>query len=555
MDKALESRATMEEVEPNEPEATEGWSFSNLCNTEFLKTVLTVRDMFCPVSLRKVLWFTSLAIVLGGVIAVEVTTGAFTTAATYDNYAIMALLYAVDPVMQLAYITTAKYPPALLPPAPHEIDQEVPPSRNSNSRVAIIIPTHYAAGIIEDTVRSCLAHVHARQIFILDNGNSDVPLDNTREVVRNIDRAINYCWGHIGNKTFAQYVGTLLAKEFDVIFTIDHDMRLPTLFSFETHLLNETVKALCFPIRAVHPIKGESNILVRWQDIEYLLAGCAKQSQSRLGGALFPHGAVSLWDRNVFLEVLEKHDAVFYAEDVKLGMILKELGYRMDIAGSAYLDTIAPETLFGNKPNFYEQRVRSWEMGRQRYSLKFMKQLFTVLPPSRNPVDFSFYKLNEFYAVYTNIVDWWRLPMFILLVRYPSYWMRMAIIIAAGNIPVLLWNYVKLPLAGRQDLQCSLLDILSYPLFKLLESGMSIGGLARLMGVVIPNYTPKPDMQELISSFQTNREALMNEVMQNDRSLGAPLTYKRVMVDRFFKPAVSVDEIFEQFDASSFFVP
>lgn len=540
----------MEEV-PVEPAYT--WSCPRICQPDFCQSIFTVKDMFLPVSWKKALWFGGLAVALGGVIATEVTTHAFSTAATYNNYAMMAVLYAVDPLMQLLFISTAKYPPPIL--SPDEKLTDIEAQQRANADVAIVIPTHCAANIIEATVRSCLQHVSAEQISILDNGNSDTPLDNTREVVRQVDRRIHYYWGHIGNKTFAQYIGARLAKQYQYIFTIDHDMRLPRLFSFETHLINHRVKAVSYPIRAVHPAEGETNILVRWQDIEYLLAGCAKQSQARFGGVLFPHGAVSMWERETFIKVLLQHDAVFFAEDVKLGMILKEMGYSMAIAGSAYLDTVVPETMFNNKPNFYEQRVRSWEMGRQRYTLKFLKQLFLVMPPTNNILDIIIYKIYEFYAVYTNLVDWWRLPMFILMARYPDYWIRMAIIIPASNIPLLLWNYIKLPIAGRKDLQCHLLDILTYPLFKLIESALSVGGVARLMSVVIPNYAPKPTVEEHELSMRQDKVKLLEEVRALEAQVDAPITYKRITYDRFFKPALTYDEIGEEFDYASFYVP
>ncbi|TAL64855.1 MAG: glycosyltransferase, partial [Legionella sp.] len=302
--------------------------FSGFCEPHFLSSVLNPNEVLFPVTWRKTLWWLGTTTVLGGCIATEVLTSAFSTAANYNNFILMCMLYGVDPVIQTIAILSAKYP---VQNKPREIKLTDEAVFRSNQDVAVVIPTHLAADKIEATLRSCLRHVNPEQIFIVDNGNSDFPMDDTPNIVRKMNPKINYIWGKFGNKTFAQYIGTLLAN-YKYIFTMDDDMRLPENFSFGTKLFNEKVKAVSYPIVAVHSQPLKSNLLVRWQSLEYKLSDCAKLSQARFGGVLYPHGAASMWERDTFLKILKRHDAIFFAEDVKLGMILKELGFSMGIA-------------------------------------------------------------------------------------------------------------------------------------------------------------------------------------------------------------------------------
>lgn len=533
-------------------------SCSNWCDPGFFKSVFSVKDICCPLTLKKPMWWLVTTVLAGGVVALEVTTGALSTAANYENFGLMAFLYGIDPIVQSVNILTASYPPALsevdaVPSISSDEDGFVTIDlHNDNAEVAVVIPAHTAGDKIVATIRSCLNHVRPGQIYIIDNGNSEYPLDNTKDIVADISHEINYVWGHIGNKTFAQFIGCLVAKEYKYIYTSDDDMRMPDNFSFGLELLDENCKAICYPIVAVHPEPGHTNILTRWQSLEYKLSGCAKLSQARFGGVLYPHGAASLWDREVLLKVLEHHDAVFYAEDVKLGMILTRLGYTMKIAAGASLETEAPTTLFGPFPNFYQQRVRSWEMGRQFYFFKFASQLFTVRPPTSSFRDAFFFKFAEAYNVYSNAVDWMRFPLFLLMLRNPSYWIRVAALLGGGVLPVLLWNYAKLPLNKRADLQSSFLDVITFPAFKLLESAMSVGGIGRLLSVYGPNYVKKPDVLAYKKDMLADQASLQRQIQEFDRAGHVSTqSYRKVMYGRFFQPIHNVDELERAFDESA----
>lgn len=513
----------------------------NCCDPDFVRSLFNLNEVLFPFTWRKPVWWLVTSTLLAGAIAIELTTHAFSIAAHYNSLVMMGIIYAIDPLIQFIAIITAQYPPALqvrennLPTFEENFsDSVVVDIDHLNPDVAIVIPAHRAANKIEATIRSCLKHVGPRQIFIVDNGNSIHPLDETQAIVRRIDERINYIWGHIGNKTLAQYIGTLHAAGYRYIFTMDDDMRLPANFSFGANLINEHVKALCYSIIAVHPEANKESLLIKWQSLEYKMADCAKLSQSHFGGVLYPHGAASMWEREILLAVLKKHNAVFFAEDVQLGWLIERLGYKMKITAGSNLATEAPTSLFGPAPNFYQQRVRSWEMGRQVYFFRFLWQFLSVPPPAHSIMGKVIFKLYEAYAVYSNIVDWIRFPLFLLLLLDENYWIRLAIMTAASIIPLLIWNYIKLPLNQRSDLQSSFLQILSFPIFKLIESAMSVGAIFRLLWIFGPNYARKPNIEEMVDSIINDPLALKKEVSeeQAQRPQGMQLaTYKKILCD------------------------
>lgn len=583
------------DIEAQEPRPASCKTCSNWFDKDFFKSVINPKDIFCPFTLKKSLWFAGSALALGGVITAEVLTGAFSTAANYNNIGLMVALYAVDPVMQSINIIAAQYPAAIKPPTvatliepacerhkpesprhspyasedetvydymvPEDppivttLDLEIAANRERNKEVDIVIPTHLAADKIEFTIQSLLIHVKPEQIYILDNGNNDVPQDNTREIVRRIHPDIHYVWGFKGNKSYAQLVGTLFANNRKFIYTSDDDMRVPRYFSFGTEHITNNIKAVCYAILGVHPEPGKTNWLIRAQSLEYVLSDCAKLAQQRFGSVLYPHGAASLWEKHTFLRVIRQHSAIFYAEDVQLGMLLQRLGYAMAIEAGTCLETVVPETLFGGNPNLVQQRGRSWEMGRQSNFFKFAYQLFCVLPPTPSPLNFIMHKLAEAYAVYTNIVDWIRLPLFLIMMRNPDYWLRLAILIGAGYVPLLGWNYIKLPLNDRRDLQVSFLDIAIFPLFKLLESALSIYGIGRLLSVYGPNYTHKPSVSEFEQSFRKNPMELAREIeLERQNPALPPHTYKTIMYGKFFKQARTHEEINREFEENCHYV-
>lgn len=547
------------------------------CSKSFIYSILNPREILCPFTFKKAAYWATTAGFISGITYLEINYGLLSEAIHYDSLYFMSAIYLYEPLMQTVSLLLAKYPkanefdpveatiqyPRIPLPKPYspvaelfirptlfDTESSSPeeekqlllslPSPGTKMRyklnidVAIVITCHDSEEVIEKTVASCLKHVYADQIYLVDNSDSEQPTDKTRDIVRKIDSRIHYIWSHRGNKTVAEYLGAYCAMQNNIL-TLDDDCLLPhkLKLNLEVTRINDKVKAVCFPVRPIHP-KGERSLLVEEQDIEYQLSDLAKLAQDQYaGGVSFPHGAVCLWEKLTFLKLLKKHDTVFFAEDVKLGLLLQNLGFKMEIAAGCWFDTEAPISYFGKSPNLYEQRVRSWEMGRHIYFFKFLKALLTVWKPS-----FSLncvMKSYQLYDVYSNISDWLRVPLFIYMGGNPQFWIRLAELNALSLLPTLSWNYIKLPLNGRKDLQVPLRACLALPFYKTASNLMAFGGALRALFIYLPNYKPKPTIDKIIESETENKNKLETELEKEPRN--GPITFKRILYhDRFFMP-------------------
>ena len=136
------------------------------------------------------------------------------------------------------------------------------------------------------------------------------------------------------------FAGSVAAKDFKYLCLIDDDVTIPEEMNFGVHLMSESVKAICYPIRAVHPDTGtDKSWFIQWQGIEYKMADYAKMIQNQWSTVLYPHGACALWDRAVLIECFREHDTVFFADDVKMGLWFTRHGYEMRIHVSIKLGT------------------------------------------------------------------------------------------------------------------------------------------------------------------------------------------------------------------------
>jgi hypothetical protein len=160
---------------------------------------------------------------------------------------------------------------------------------------ALIIPCHDTDGLsIRTTLDSAFAHFRPQDIFIVDNGRSMYPKHPTRNFrayIRSIHPDIVYMWSPIGSKNAAQFVGSLAAKDYKYIMTVDDDVCIPKNFHAPAEMIDEKFKAVAYPLKAMDAHCNVPLWLVAWQDVEYRMAGLAKLAEDRLCGVQFPHGA------------------------------------------------------------------------------------------------------------------------------------------------------------------------------------------------------------------------------------------------------------------------
>lgn len=143
------------------------------------------------------------------------------------------------------------YPQAQVSDAP-TLDS-IEDRHNHNRSIAFIIPCHQSSDVVLTSVKSIAQHVAQKQIFVIDNGNAEAPMDGTKSVLDQHFPDVQYVWNPYGNKTMAQYAGVILAEEYDYIVIVDDDVEIPANIDFKAEWISERVRAVCYPTRAVHP--------------------------------------------------------------------------------------------------------------------------------------------------------------------------------------------------------------------------------------------------------------------------------------------------------------
>ena len=113
------------------------------------------------------------------------------------------------------------------------------------------------------------------------------------------------------------------------------------------------------------------NLLVAFQNLEYLIAGFFKQLQSGYGTTLACHGAIALWKRDILVsKIFWDHDCIFNGEDLQMGLILHAMKQGFKIR------TQPRELVYTEPPDFtmmlWQQRVKSWDVTSHRMTFKFL---------------------------------------------------------------------------------------------------------------------------------------------------------------------------------------
>lgn len=156
--------------------------------------------------------------------------------------------------------------------------------------------------------------------------------------------------------------------------------------------------------------------------------------------------------------------------------------------------TEVPCTLFGATPNYYEQRVRSWDMGPHVYTGMFIHQLFTTT--HRTAIGFFVMKWYQLYAVYSIVFDVIVIPTTLLYVLYA--WRSLAIILpcymVGATVNLMVWN--ALGYRRNPQKRASLLVLVTFPIYKVIAFVTRILGMLRAYFIFLPNFTRSPMLPE-----------------------------------------------------------
>ncbi|KAL3470341.1 glycosyltransferase like family 2-domain-containing protein [Aspergillus californicus] len=234
---------------------------------------------------------------------------------------------------------------------------------------ALLVPAYRSAPILGRTLEAALKTFQASQIYVVANGNCSTPLDNTEEVCQSY--GVNHIWCPIGSKIIAIFVGCYAVKRFRYVLLLDDDCALPENFPVVVSRLTNTVRCIGYTITSRMDSSSARSWCQQAQDLEYKLAGLQRCFAGRVGSAAFPHGAVSLWDRDFLEKILEDHPGFSISEDWFMGNSCRRLGGRVQMCSAAFVETGTPSSLLftrhrnGKRGGFgetsvFSQRFRRW---------------------------------------------------------------------------------------------------------------------------------------------------------------------------------------------------
>ncbi|KAJ9091303.1 hypothetical protein QFC21_007258 [Naganishia friedmannii] len=254
------------------------------------------------------------------------------------------------------------------PPMPEEgpVDLEAAKATGVHD-TALLIPCYKSANIIGPTLVAALKIFPANQIFVISNGNSPTPLDNTEEVCTKY--GASFIWSPVGSKIVAQFVGCFAAKKYKNVLLIDDDCALPPNFPIVSDRMKGKIQCIGYTIKSVGPDSSKGTYCQQAQDLEYKLSGLQRGFAGMVGSATFPHGAISIWNTEFLISTFYQHPGYSVSEDWFFGHAARQLGCRITMCTSVFVETETPSSIFfssgGSRGGFgemtvFKQRFMRW---------------------------------------------------------------------------------------------------------------------------------------------------------------------------------------------------
>ena len=158
-------------------------------------------------------------------------------------------------------------------------------------------------------------------------------------------------------------------KRFPNVLLIDDDCLLPPNFPIVTDRFTSSVKCIGYTIKSVGPNCSRGTLCQQAQDIEYKISGIQRAFAGKIGSATFPHGAISVWDRELLIKTFQAHPGFSVSEDWFFGHVARQLGCRIQMCTAVFVETETPSAIFfsggGARGGFgemtiYKQRFFRW---------------------------------------------------------------------------------------------------------------------------------------------------------------------------------------------------
>jgi voltage-gated potassium channel Kch len=142
---------------------------------------------------------------------------------------------------------------------------------------------------------------------------------------------------------------------------IDDDCALPPNFPIVSNRLKNRVKCIGYTIKSVGTRSSKGTLCQQAQDLEYKLSGLQRSFAGKIGSATFPHGAISIWNREFLISTFHQHPGYRVSEDWFFGHAARQLGSRIKMCTSVFVETETPNSIFfssgGSRGGFGEMTV------------------------------------------------------------------------------------------------------------------------------------------------------------------------------------------------------
>jgi cellulose synthase/poly-beta-1,6-N-acetylglucosamine synthase-like glycosyltransferase len=457
--------------------------------------MIDIREIFWPFTWKK---YITLLLVAAFAVGIAISNSYFhwinkaMQITRHNMLPVLILVVGLEPIMITIILLVARVPPLPAPvgssfqnSSPNsdvEVEKVISALEiTGDHRTALIIPCHNSDHeALTKVLQSAFPHFRPKDIFVIDNGRSRHPSSpKFRQFIRSQSPDINYIWSPIGSKNAAQLVGAIAAKDYEFIMTVDDDVSIPATFRPPIDKMDDVTKGCAFPLKAIDSHGNSPLFIIAWQDCEYKMSGLTKLAESSICGVLYPHGAGWFCERETIIDLISNYHSIdFIAEDVNTGLSMQKMKKRIAFDASCVLETEVPATIFGGPGlNWWNQRYRSWEMGRHGRLLAFADRLLFGLNGQTTPWGIFTQKFIHLYSIATIIVDWVRIPVFVTMGSSPNFWFLGGLLTLAATLPILAFKYINA--RHRPDLQPRLWAAITYPIYKQLYAFVSIFGAMR----------------------------------------------------------------------------
>lgn len=149
-------------------------------------------------------------------------------------------------------------------------------------------------------------------------------------------------------------------NRFKYVMVIDDDVELPENLPLVTERFENDPRVGCvgYTLQSIGPNGTKGTIVQQLQDLEYRLSGLRHCMGAKYGSATFPHGAIILWNREVFVDLFQKHPGFKISEDLCFGMICRLSGRYVDFCSQVAVPTETPPYLFGPRADHPFEALR-----------------------------------------------------------------------------------------------------------------------------------------------------------------------------------------------------